>query len=628
MNSIIISFILGFIKNFTLYFENSVFNKIQDKTKKVWLFLTQKSFFANWFSSPPKQKSFLENSLLFRIYKKIFNLVSIFLIWFSKKLKQSYITTSFSEWYRNFFTISIKSYCLFILGLTIPYILFQLLTNTITNISNIIIILLLIVATIGCFINKSILSLTSNSIITQMISKIFEINLQSVTTEQKCSTKHQITHLLIGVILSAFCIISKSLIPAIIFIGMIALGTIAFDFRIGVFTTLILMPILPTMGVVALILLSFICFLFKILTTPNMTFVKTPLDTPIIILSIILCISAITSFSMLSSIKIFLVYFAFILGYFLITNTIKSKTQLYTVINAMLFAGAIVALYGIYQYIFGFEEGRIWTDNDMFSSIKTRVVSTFSNPNVLGEYLLFLIPISIGYIFSKKESVSKLSNTTIAGLLCLCMIFTYSRGNWVGLIIGMILFFMFYDGKFVWWGLLAILFVPVFMPDTIMHRLLSIGDVADSSTSYRVNIWYGTCRMLKDYWLSGVGLGTNAFGEIYQHYAYSGVLTQHSHNLYLQLISENGIIGLITFIVIIFTYYKMCISNIIINKKDKVLKSTITALAAGMFGYLIQGLFDNVWYNYRIVFMFFIILAITSCTIIISNKNKDKGEII
>ena len=86
----------------------------------------------------------------------------------------------------------------------------------------------------------------------------------------------------------------------------------------------------------------------------------------------------------------------------------------------------------------------------MFTDIKTRVVSTFENPNVLGEYLLLLIPISLGYMFSERSKYRITMNLGTTILLALCMVFTYSRGNWLGLVIAVALFFMFYNGKFIW----------------------------------------------------------------------------------------------------------------------------------------------------------------------------------
>jgi len=279
-----------------------------------------------------------------------------------------------------------------------------------------------------------------------------------------------------------------------------------------------------------------------------------------------------------------------------------------------------VAAYGIYQHIFGFAEGTVWTDTDMFSDIETRVVSTFENPNVLGEYLLLLIPVGLGVVWGAKQGYNKILHLAIVGALSLCMIYTYSRGNWIGLIVAVFMFFMFYDRRFVWLGVIALLISPVFLPQNVINRFLSVGDMGDTSTSYRVYIWMGTLNMLKDYWFSGIGVGTEAFNRIYPLYSFSGVTAPHSHNLYLQIITENGILGLVVFISVMAVYFKMCVSSII-KAKDRLLKGIITGLAAGMLGYLVQGMFDNVWYNYRVFLLFFVILGITSVCIEISGKH-------
>ena len=52
--------------------------------------------------------------------------------------------------------------------------------------------------------------------------------------------------------------------------------------------------------------------------------------------------------------------------------------------------------------------------------------------------------------------------------------------------------------------------------------------------------------------------------------------------------------------------------------------TVITGLSAGMFGYLLQGMFDNVWYNYRIVFMFYIILALTASAVLLKREADKK----
>lgn len=624
MNSIVISFILSFVQNIIKWFDGSVFHKIQKGTKNFWLRITKNSLFVSWFSKFPKKKEILENSFLFSIVSKIVLFFKNIILWFINLLKDTYLITTIRNWYKDFFVMSIANYCYFVLGLVVTYSIGCLFINALTTKMVVILSIVAIISIIGIVINKSLLSLFSNSWFVDFVCKLFDYKLPSIIKTKENTKSSIFTHLFLGVILGLATGITQNYFILLIPIALLGAGVVLLEYRITLFTTMILMPFLPTMGVVALTLVSFMSFVLKFVYDKNMKFIRTPLDIPIGIFTVIMGISAVTSFARNDSIKVFLVYFAFVLGYYLIVNSIKSKRQLKTLLYAILVTSIGVALYGIIQYIFGFEEGRIWTDNQMFTDIKTRVVSTFENPNVLGEYLLLLIPISLGYMFSERSKYRITMNLGTIILLALCMVFTYSRGNWLGLVIAVALFFMFYNGKFIWCGLLLALFLPIFMPETIINRFMSIGDTADTSTSYRVHIWIGTLRMLKDYWLTGVGLGTKAFETIYPYYAYNSVLAQHPHNLYLNIFSENGVWGLIAFVVIILIYYKMCISTIIKNKTDKFLNTTVLGLSAGMFGFLVQGLFDNVFYNYRIVFMFYMILALTVSSIVLLRTEKEK----
>ena len=56
--------------------------------------------------------------------------------------------------------------------------------------------------------------------------------------------------------------------------------------------------------------------------------------------------------------------------------------------------------------------------------------------------------------------------------------------------------------------------------------------------------------------------------------------------------------------------------------KDKFVTSVSAALAAGMAGYLVQGLTDNVWYNYRIVAYFWMIIAISGIILNLREEAK------
>ncbi|MBQ8526608.1 MAG: O-antigen ligase family protein [Clostridia bacterium] len=623
-NSVILGFFVKFFHAVMTFFDNSLFCSLQKSVSLLWVKVTEKSFFADWFKTYPGSK--LENSLIYGILCSMFGFFAKIVSAVSGFFAKTSVIKAVIAWYENFFTVSVRGYGVALLAASVGYSVPKLFDGSLSTTAMAVVFMITVVSAAAILVDKSLKVLFSNSIAAKFICFLGNVPLTSAADTVSCSSGYLLCHLAVGLVAGISSAVTGNFYIPVIMLALLGAGALAADYRIGIFAALILMPFLPTMAVVGLVLVSFVFFVLRLMADKNYKFVHTSLDAPLAILALIMFISAVTSFARGNSINIFLVYLAFILSYYLTVNAVRTKRQLYTLIISMLFAGAVVALYGIYQHIFGFAEGTTWTDTQMFEDIKTRVVSTFGNPNVLDEYLLLLIPVAAGYILARPSRFNKLVGIVITGLLSLCMIYTYSRGNWIGLMAAILLFFMFYDGRVVWLGIIAMLFAPLFVPQTVVDRLLSVGDTADTSTSYRVYIWMGTLDMLKDYWLCGIGLGTEAFNMIYPYYSYSGIVAPHSHNLYLQIITENGFMGLAAFIALILTYYRMTISSVIRIHKDKMLKATVTGLAAGMFGYLLQGMFDNVWYNYRIVFMFYIILALTACGVLIAKKEEETPD--
>ena len=142
--------------------------------------------------------------------------------------------------------------------------------------------------------------------------------------------------------------------------------------------------------------------------------------------------------------------------------------------------------------------------------------------------------------------------------------------------------------------------------------------MSDSSTSYRVFIWLGTLLMLRDFWLGGIGLGEKTFRTIYPYYSYVGITAPHSHNLYLQLVVESGIAGLLMFAAVMVIFFKDCINA---GNRSRKAGAVSYALAAGVLGFLVQSMFDYTFYNYRVMGIFFMVLAFGAAV-----KNIAGGE--
>lgn len=143
----------------------------------------------------------------------------------------------------------------------------------------------------------------------------------------------------------------------------------------------------------------------------------------------------------------------------------------------------------------------------------------------------------------------------------------------------------------------------------MIERFTSIGDLSDGSTSYRVSIWLGTISMLKDYWLCGVGPGVTAFNMIYPAYSYNSVAAPHAHNLFLQVMSDCGICGLAALIAVIFLFYRVT-CGALSRETDRISRYGLIASISGMCGFMVQSMTDHSFYNYRVLFLFWVFLAV------------------
>ena len=434
-----------------------------------------------------------------------------------------------------------------------------------------------------------------------------------------------------AVFFGALCGLLSGLVSpllSILFIfGILYVFAVLYKTEFGLYTTAFLAPLVPTMVLAGLCLLTGFSLIVKAVTSKKFTWKFGVPEFLVMLMIILFMVSAVTSYAITKSVQIWAIYAVFMSFYFVVVNTIKTKKQFFDLTTVLTISSFIVCVYGIMQYIFGWDTAQAWMDEEMFEDIKMRIYSTLENPNVLGEYILLTLPLAIGLMWTKKGALSKIFYGGVSLVLFAALILTYSRGCWIGLMLAAAIFITFAAGKL--WGLalIALPVIPMVLPESIINRFMSIGDMKDSSTSYRVYIWFGTILMLKDFWITGIGLGTEAFTRIYPFYSYNAIVAPHAHNLFLNLLAETGVAGIVTFIILLIVFFKrLSMTHSLIGKGGKTSTMTV-AFAAAIAGFLLQGMFDNCFYNYR-VFMIFWLVAATGLSSMVSQKEELKEATI
>ncbi|MCG8499146.1 MAG: O-antigen ligase family protein [Firmicutes bacterium] len=636
--SLIISFLTSVFIKLRRYYENSMTCDVLNRIAQFFLKMIESSVLVQFFLKDWKEETAWRNSFIHKLItwpvKSVKGMCDKLRPPMERSMKGSILWRSLSGLFNNLLTVSVRVFGLMLLAFTLTEgILWMLLRAN--NLKGIALRAVLLGLSFGLiWLNRSVAAFYRGSKMMQFAAGFFtpsESGIPGVEDEAKRAEspglrasnvreKIKITAVVIGVLLGilGFVLPFSSFVKVVGAVGVAI--AILWKVEIGVFLVVAFTPFSPgTMPLVGLVLLCALSLGIRLLTDSKFNLTYSPLDTFILLFTGAVIYGSVTSFAFQNSTKIALVYVAFILFYILLVNTIKTKRQLYGLVVLLVLSALLVGLYGIYQYYFGVPTTQSWIDEEMFEDLKVRVYATWENPNVLGEYLVILIPIALALFWTAKKWIYRLIYGGITAVLLLCMLFTLSRGSWLGLILALGIFAVLRDRRLVVLGVIGILILPFVLPASFIDRFSSIGNLQDTSTNYRVSIWIGSLKIIGDYWPSGIGLGAEAFSKIYPRYALAGAaFALHAHNFYLQILVETGVVGLLSFLLVIFIFYKNVLASYW-KTKDYFLSTFMVALSAGMAGYLLNGLFDNIWYNYRMVLFFWTMIALGMIAVRLAN---------
>ena len=296
----------------------------------------------------------------------------------------------------------------------------------------------------------------------------------------------------------------------------------------------------------------------------------------------------------------------------LTVNLMKYRKWIQVGAFAFILPSVLIAFVGIAQYSLGFAPSG-WLDETLFDGISSRAVSLFNNPNILGVYLTMLFPFVLTLTLPYHNTKMRVLGNILSAFVAVCTVLTFSRSAWIALVAAGLLFAVMVSPKGILWTIPAAasaVCASMLFPDTVGARLRNFITMADSANSYRISVWNSSWRMLCDVFAGGIGMGEEAFKTAYISYANAGTqYAMHSHSLYMQIVIQTGLIGLILFFVFLFNSARRCCSSLSLKSSDGFLSSCIKASVAGACALLVAGVFDYTWYNYRVFFMFWALIG-------------------
>jgi len=250
--------------------------------------------------------------------------------------------------------------------------------------------------------------------------------------------------------------------------------------------------------------------------------------------------------------------FLFLLFFFLMIQNVQEKTTIFRILKCIVLAGIFVSVYGIFQH-YGFDFLK-WT-------FKNNPLSTLGRRNFAAEYLAAIIPYAIFLILIVRKKKKKILYLFALMFFLFHLFLTFTRASWMAFFFSAVLSFLLLKKIKLNYKILTIIgliFITVF-PSVIFSDTTGF---TRGSVRSRMLIWKGTLLMIKNNPVLGVGTGN--FEIAYPFWSAGredvfrplGARVANAHNDYLEIAAENGIIGLLFFLFLVFTIFKVTFLNL------------------------------------------------------------------
>lgn len=312
----------------------------------------------------------------------------------------------------------------------------------------------------------------------------------------------------------------------------------------------------------------------------------------------------------------------FVSGVYLYIFISLQKWELYIFdkfLLGVLLLGFIAALYGYYCYIFE-------PFNRFASTFGIGIYKFVSYPNAFANFMIAIIPISFYFLQSKNTTKSKIFYY-VTTIICLTALFlTYSRGAYITLLVVSILYLLFYalnmaNIKLLFKKIVLILLLvfisgifmfsvnqvrKIYHPQVISftEKVYFESDEKNVSATSRLDFWKGSLEIFADNTYFGAGPGS--FEYVFPTYQKSLLGNSNSpHNLFLKLLSENGLFVALSFFIFLLILFLQTIKIYKhIAKSEKIL---LYLLFAGSSAILLHNMIDynlNFVSNILLLFIF------------------------
>lgn len=185
-----------------------------------------------------------------------------------------------------------------------------------------------------------------------------------------------------------------------------------------------------------------------------------------------------------------------------------------------------------------------------------RLQGTFSHPNILAFYLVLVISLSLYLIKTRQfplRTLGRFSVTLNMIMMLGMLLLTQTRSAWIACFLIFFMYALFFERKYLIYLLLAPI-LALLIP-SVRDRLANLDSSNEvyqyaelNSFSWRVSLWESALGWMETFkYVAGYGLESFRYHSR-TFFSKAGTTNWGAHNVYVQLIFETGILGLLAFL--------------------------------------------------------------------------------
>ncbi len=298
--------------------------------------------------------------------------------------------------------------------------------------------------------------------------------------------------------------------------------------------------------------------------------------------------------------------------YIMIINLVDNPMKFRITVWVMLILYFKMSQFQLRAYGAGLEASGIFRDTFIREGLGVGSTSFFGNAGDFGVAMCAVIPLAFYLFKAEKNKFLKATALFFCLIFVMSLLRTGARGSIIGLL-GISIVYWLRSSNKLRIGAIMVLSIIIFWvtaPDIVKNRFIGLTEEKlDGTATHRLELWSAGFKMLRDNPIFGVGI--NNFGENYAtHYFHGNQFGQEwaPHNIFIQALSESGLIGLICLFYAIYLIIKRNYQTRQLIKKHKNENKWIYNFTYGLdlalIGYIGSGSFLSVLYYPHLFILF------------------------